>query len=353
MDVTTETFERDVIERSRELPVVVDFWAAWCGPCRMLGPALEAEAAEAGRAARAGQARRRGRAGARGRYGIQSIPTVAVFRDGEPVTGFVGAHPARVIGDFFDEHVLAGPAGSQRRRGPEAASERRRSADAREGGAEMTSQVRYREFRFPVEVGWDGRSTHHRTRGRQAAAADRDAAGVPRHRSGHVEPRGRVRGRGRVMSGGDDRGARRTRALPLTWSLGQGRRCRRAHGPTADSGSCGSSRRSSLRPTPGTRTRPARSSQRPRTAAWSRSRSTCRCRRPCNPYAVSWRASHACGDGQRGLGPALRRARAGLDERAEPVPRRPRRRRCRPDGRSTSPAVRAATRSGWPSGAGR
>jgi len=106
MEVTAENFERDVIERSHELPVVVDFWAAWCGPCRALGPALKSEAEK-----RAGQLELveldvDAEQEIAGRFGIQSIPTVVVFRDGQPATGFVGAHPARVISDFFDEHVL-------------------------------------------------------------------------------------------------------------------------------------------------------------------------------------------------------------------------------------------------------
>ncbi len=111
MDVTTETFERDVIERSHELPVVVDFWAAWCGPCRMLGPALEAEAGK--RAGRLELVKLDVDAEEQiaARYGIQSIPTVVAFRDGQPVTGFVGAQPARAIGGFFDEHVLSASAG--------------------------------------------------------------------------------------------------------------------------------------------------------------------------------------------------------------------------------------------------
>jgi putative thioredoxin len=107
MDVTTETFERDVLERSRELPVVVDFWAAWCWPCRALGPALEAEVEKRAGRLELVKVDVDEEPQLSARYGIQGIPTVKVFRDGEPVNGFIGAYPASVIAEFFDEQLLA------------------------------------------------------------------------------------------------------------------------------------------------------------------------------------------------------------------------------------------------------
>ena len=107
MDVTAEAFERDVVERSRELPVVVDFWASWCGPCRMLGPAIESEVAKRAGKLELVKVDVDAERALAARYGIQSIPTVAVFRDGEPVNGFVGAYPPAAIGKFLDEALVA------------------------------------------------------------------------------------------------------------------------------------------------------------------------------------------------------------------------------------------------------
>ena len=103
MDTTTETFDQDVIQRSHEMPVVVDFWAAWCGPCRMLGPAIEQEAEKREGKLALVKLDVDAEGEVAGRYGIQSIPTVAVFRNGEVVNGFVGAYPASTIGAFFDD----------------------------------------------------------------------------------------------------------------------------------------------------------------------------------------------------------------------------------------------------------
>jgi putative thioredoxin len=103
MDVTTESFEQDVIERSLELPVVVDFWAAWCGPCRMLGPAIESEIAKRAGKIELAKVDVDAEPTLAARFGIQSIPTVAVFRAGEPVSGFVGAYPPAAIGKFLDD----------------------------------------------------------------------------------------------------------------------------------------------------------------------------------------------------------------------------------------------------------
>ena len=105
IDVTDETFEQIVIEGSKTAPVVVDLWAAWCGPCRTLGPMLEKVAGERNGAFTLAKidvdAQQVGNALLQA-VQSQSIPTVIAFRDGEPVSMFIGAYPEAELNRFVD-----------------------------------------------------------------------------------------------------------------------------------------------------------------------------------------------------------------------------------------------------------
>jgi putative thioredoxin len=103
MDVTENTFQTEVLERSQTVPVVVDFWADWCGPCRQLGPVLERAVA-----ARAGKVELvkvdvDANPMLSQTFGIQSIPAVKAFRDGKVVSEFIGAQPPVAVERFLDE----------------------------------------------------------------------------------------------------------------------------------------------------------------------------------------------------------------------------------------------------------
>ncbi len=106
IDVTTETFETEVLQRSLQTPVLVDFWATWCGPCKSLGPVLEKLAGEYGGAfvlAKVDVDKEQQVAAA---FQIRSVPTVFLLVNGQPVDAFQGALPEGQLRQFLQQHGI-------------------------------------------------------------------------------------------------------------------------------------------------------------------------------------------------------------------------------------------------------
>jgi putative thioredoxin len=105
IEVTDANFATTVIEQSRQVPVLVDFWAEWCQPCKMLMPVLAALANEYGGKFILAKVNTEEQQGVAGQFGIRSIPTVKLFIDGQPVDEFAGALPESSVREFLDRHL--------------------------------------------------------------------------------------------------------------------------------------------------------------------------------------------------------------------------------------------------------
>ena len=108
-DVTDATFQTEVLERSKTVPVVVDLWAPWCGPCRTLGPMLEQAVAATGGAVELAKVNVDENPQVAATFRVQSIPAVFALRDGEVVDGFIGAVPQAQVEEFVGRLAPAAP----------------------------------------------------------------------------------------------------------------------------------------------------------------------------------------------------------------------------------------------------
>ncbi|BCG69830.1 thioredoxin [Mesorhizobium sp. 113-1-2] len=132
-DTTTAAFAADVIQESRRQPVLVDFWAPWCGPCKQLTPQLEKAVRAAGGKVKLVKMNIDDHPSIAGQLGIQSIPAVIAFKDGQPVDGFMGAIPESQIAEFITK------VGGKGNGAPAVAEALAAAAEAREAGDMQTA----------------------------------------------------------------------------------------------------------------------------------------------------------------------------------------------------------------------
>jgi putative thioredoxin len=110
IDVSEATFQTEVLDRSAQVPVIVDLWAPWCGPCRTLGPIIERVVGGTNGKAVLVKVNIDENPGIAQAFGVQSIPLVVALVDGQPVDGFLGAQPEHTVQEFVDR-VVAGLGG--------------------------------------------------------------------------------------------------------------------------------------------------------------------------------------------------------------------------------------------------
>ncbi len=266
IEATSENFQREVIERSLEVPVVIDFWAEWCAPCRQLGPVLEALAEDYGGQFVLAKVDTEREAALAAEFGVRSIPAVFAVRDGQAVDGFVGVQSEAAIRAWLDrllptpaERVAAEaqPAGGRPIPGPPRPSTTRRSRSTPTCSQAQIGLARIALARRPAR-GRPGADPRHGAPGRVPRARGRAAQGRDHPpapgAAGRRQRRGRPRGPGRTP--------RRPRAqVPARRGPGRRRTVRRRPGDSASSWSNATAG-------PTSASTPAR--------PWSRSSSSCR-----------------------------------------------------------------------------